>query len=369
MAVPSYNLSKGFYFGSLNGKSDFQSRSWFQPAVDVSGLAYLFKDSTRTDLRSFAYMPQLISDRSWIGTSYRQFFEKSLPYSKYYAGGNWFKVKRANGQTYPVYIAEMGTRIRTDSFKYRTKYFPDTNESADMHYQIFSTQIYRTTSSGLSLRIASDGLWNGDSKLISWTRRKWIGLAGVAGGAGGGTGTWGNSAGGGSSGAFWFGIFDISSGSWTLSTSGRNIEVKKDGVTKIWVGSSGGSASTSGEGEDVITFRKSNGAGGGGATNGGGSQNISPWTAETPDQETVPFEKLRGGPSGSGGGGGGGSSVFGVGGAGGTRGNLFTGGNWNNLDGSGGYGSGAGGGGGCYTLWWDTNSGGGGAGLELVIGY
>ena len=371
MAVPNSDLSKGFYFHSLQGKTDFQSYGSYHPAVDVHNLAYVYNPSSsvRTSLRYLAYMPQYIQDTSWIGARYRLYFTKSLPCSNLSAGGTWFKVTRADGQVYPVFIAEQGSRIRTESYSYVTGKWSD-GPIAAMYYSFFTTRAYSTTTAGLSLRLAPDGIWNRDSKIRSWQERKWIGIACVAGGANGSRGSLYTSKGGGASGAFWLGAINISSGEWVLSTAGRNIEITKDGTRKVWVGCNGGSATVTASDTEVVTYRQSNGAGGGGATNAGGSQNIAPWTAETPDQEDIPFVRLRGGPSGSGAGGGGGSSVFASGGGGGTRGNLFTGGNWNHLAGQSGVGSGAGGGGGCYTLLPFTESGGGsGKNLELVIGY
>ena len=349
----------GFYFHSINGATGpFQlmnnGNESYHRAVSRSDFLYYVSDTDSgnyEDVYSLSYMPcdivpsYLKGDSKWYSSSF------SFPWTKHRVGTTKIHHTRYSGTTivekYPIFISQVGARTMTSSL--------GSFSSTQRYYRFFTNTpidrggngTYTLTASGCSGAVS-----------VSWgTTRKWIGLAAQASGSSGGNGGgWGGNAPGGSAGAFWFGLISFEEAtSWTVTVHGPITIRSSTGKTTISIGASGGSCSVTGPETEVITFKQLNGCGQKSSVNPG-----SAWSAQTPDQQNVPFAQLSAGASHDGGGGG--SSVLARGGAG-------TDWNFGANDGESARGYGAGGGGGSWTFWGGGVDGGSGGAAKLTIGY
>lgn len=400
MAVPNKDFTEpGFYIASLQGQTGtFENASSYRRAIVKSGLLRFVTDvsnGNHTDVYSYAYMPcnivpsYLVTSANYFSSSY------TWAWTSPRVGASFIHHVRKSGssivENYPIIIARKGYRVRTSS-----TYSQSAGTWTDGVYRISRKYYYfftrrtlaesnssSSTSRVITLNTSGYTVKQGSSTVRSsnWSSgtRYWVGLGLMGGGEAGGNKTgWGSGGAGGTCGGFWFGLINLSAGTWTISmekfsanngnADGSDITVSLNGSTQLIVrGGAGGSGSISvHDSSNLITFRSASGVGGGGGGKNGGRQSVSSWSAQTPDQESISFTTLPAGMGANGGGGGGASSILAMGGNGGGHG-VF---DWNGYSSSEAMGYGSGGGGAPYSMWpWETKNGSRGGYCYAVVGY
>lgn len=338
MPIPSITLTRGMYFGTINGfdASAFEEAyqggngGTYESACRTPGVAFFIDSSNNlTDMNSLAVMP-FNSNESWISPD-----EKSQYFSKDHLWGdestrvgyNFIRHKTPT-MYYPLSLAKKGYRTFTSNDYIRqTGEFSDYSLITAYTYDFWNRPIIArsntSTTSSVTISLTDTGYRINYGTTRSWMdkdninpiTRHWIGVALQAGGGEGGASWINHVGGGGSAGGFWLGLVDLTNGGTTTITledyssshgggaTGARVTLRNS-LCSITVnpghydtgGAQGGSTpggSVSVSGRGYLTLSSVRGGTGGYVSHTGGNRIYPSSVTVTYDQDTIPLNYSR----------------------------------------------------------------------------
>lgn len=344
MPVPDHDLSKGTYFGNINGftadrfetvKQGVDAPYEYRSAILEKGVMYFYNSGSPIDVNTLAYMPFIASSATGNSAKY---FNRSIYCSAERKCDDFIFVTSEDEGSYPVSMALKGYRTFTSDKSYSSGLFwphADDYYSINVVYYCWNTLIIDqslTENEDLIITLTSSGYTISDGDFTAWPtgNRYWIGMALQAGGGAGGDGWPIHTGGGGSGGGYWCGLVPLTSRPLTLkvtgykaTTDGRDgsdislyysetdVQLEVNGGGYDFGGSSTGE-SKGGEvvvyNESLLTYLAKTGGYGGGKKQAGEGVEVSAFIASSSDQKSISFTTKEGPPAKTSGGGG--SSVM-----------------------------------------------------------